>query len=80
MVRTAIHKEREMTGDIRLVISAKTIHQLRHGQSILTPAPTGASMATDRIRWMGAICAMRREHGEPPSPTRIDGAVGIANS
>lgn len=64
MARMARYDENELAAAKQLVESAKTLQQLRQGQSMLLPALTGASMDTTAdILGIGRsqVCVLRRE-------------------
>ena len=72
MVRTATYNNQEIQNATQLVESAKTIQQLRQGQSILISALTGATMdETAKLLGIGRnhVCILRRQFRAKGGPT-----------
>ena len=72
MARTATYNDQEIQSAAQLVESAKTIQQLREGQSILIPALTGATMdETAKVLGIGRnyVCVLRRQFRAKGGPT-----------
>lgn len=72
MARTTRYEEDELATAKQAVTSAKTLQQLRQGQSILLPALTGASMdTTGAILGVGRnrVCVLRRQFREAGGST-----------
>jgi transposase len=64
VARKARYAERELAEAMELVMSAKTVRELRFGQAMLIPALTGASI-DDTARLLGIgrnlVCVLRRQ-------------------
>ena len=72
MARTATYNDQEIQKAAQLVESAKTIQQLREGQSILIPALTGATMdETAKVLGIGRnyVLVLRRQFRAEGGPT-----------